>query len=146
MPALHLPAPGICLLEKLASVMERLARLEKSNSELQQKNQELQLKLNELEAQVSSLQREKGGEKQRVFTGIVTSLHDYFGVVDDEVFFQLRPGNKLWRNLSNHQETKTQSHLHQLLWIFYCFIRLSWEGLDMDTMVVGYGRASQGIC
>ncbi|XP_062452967.1 cell cycle and apoptosis regulator protein 2 isoform X2 [Rhea pennata] len=29
------------------------------------------------------------GEKQRVFTGIVTSLHDYFGVVDDEVFFQL---------------------------------------------------------
>ncbi|XP_070808348.1 cell cycle and apoptosis regulator protein 2 [Pituophis catenifer annectens] len=31
----------------------------------------------------------QGGEKQRVFTGIVTSLHDYFGVVDDEVFFQL---------------------------------------------------------
>ncbi|KAG8518217.1 Cell cycle and apoptosis regulator protein 2, partial [Galemys pyrenaicus] len=30
-----------------------------------------------------------GGEKQRVFTGIVTSLHDYFGVVDEEVFFQL---------------------------------------------------------
>ncbi|KAF7242170.1 Cell cycle and apoptosis regulator protein 2 [Varanus komodoensis] len=30
----------------------------------------------------------QGGEKQRVFTGIVTSLHDYFGVVDDEVFFQ----------------------------------------------------------
>ncbi|XP_034617762.1 cell cycle and apoptosis regulator protein 2 isoform X4 [Trachemys scripta elegans] len=29
------------------------------------------------------------GEKQRVFTGIVTSLHDYFGVVDEEVFFQL---------------------------------------------------------
>ncbi|XP_025898055.1 cell cycle and apoptosis regulator protein 2 [Nothoprocta perdicaria] len=29
------------------------------------------------------------GDKQRVFTGIVTSLHDYFGVVDDEVFFQL---------------------------------------------------------
>ncbi|NXA43621.1 CCAR2 protein, partial [Eudromia elegans] len=28
------------------------------------------------------------GDKQRVFTGIVTSLHDYFGVVDDEVFFQ----------------------------------------------------------
>lgn len=32
----------------------------------------------------------QGGEKQRVFTGIVTSLHDYFGVVDEEVFFQLR--------------------------------------------------------
>ncbi|XP_060011607.1 cell cycle and apoptosis regulator protein 2 isoform X2 [Lagenorhynchus albirostris] len=31
----------------------------------------------------------QGGEKQRVFTGIVTSLHDYFGVVDEEVFFQL---------------------------------------------------------
>ncbi|XP_075412633.1 cell cycle and apoptosis regulator protein 2 [Tenrec ecaudatus] len=31
----------------------------------------------------------QGGEKQRVFTGIVTSLHDYFGVVDDEVFFQI---------------------------------------------------------
>ncbi|NWI19431.1 CCAR2 protein, partial [Crypturellus soui] len=28
------------------------------------------------------------GDKQRVFTGIVTGLHDYFGVVDDEVFFQ----------------------------------------------------------
>ncbi|XP_069070151.1 cell cycle and apoptosis regulator protein 2 isoform X2 [Pleurodeles waltl] len=28
-------------------------------------------------------------EKQRVFTGIVTSLHDYFGIVDEEVFFQL---------------------------------------------------------
>ncbi|XP_044519413.1 cell cycle and apoptosis regulator protein 2 isoform X1 [Gracilinanus agilis] len=31
----------------------------------------------------------QSGEKQRVFTGIVTSLHDYFGVVDEEVFFQL---------------------------------------------------------
>lgn len=31
----------------------------------------------------------QGGDKQRVFTGIVTGLHDYFGVVDDEVFFQL---------------------------------------------------------
>uniref|UniRef100_A0A8B9CIQ8 Cell cycle and apoptosis regulator 2 n=1 Tax=Anser brachyrhynchus TaxID=132585 RepID=A0A8B9CIQ8_9AVES len=29
------------------------------------------------------------GEKQRVFIGVVSSLHDYFGVVDEEVFFQL---------------------------------------------------------
>lgn len=28
-------------------------------------------------------------EKHRVFTGIVTKLQDYFGVVDEEVFFQL---------------------------------------------------------
>ncbi|XP_030057893.1 cell cycle and apoptosis regulator protein 2 [Microcaecilia unicolor] len=28
-------------------------------------------------------------EKHRVFTGIVTKLQDYFGVVDDDVFFQL---------------------------------------------------------
>lgn len=34
----------------------------------------------------------QGGEKQRVFTGIVTSLHDYFGVVDEEVFFSAECG------------------------------------------------------
>ncbi|KAL8173930.1 UNVERIFIED_CONTAM: Cell cycle and apoptosis regulator protein 2 [Gekko kuhli] len=38
---------------------------------------------------IQATQHLQGGEKQRVFTGIVTSLHDYFGVVDDEVFFQL---------------------------------------------------------
>uniref|UniRef100_A0A2D4K8N0 S1-like RNA binding domain-containing protein n=2 Tax=Micrurus paraensis TaxID=1970185 RepID=A0A2D4K8N0_9SAUR len=40
----------------------------------------------------------QGGEKQRVFTGIVTSLHDYFGVVDDEVFFQLSEEKDTGRN------------------------------------------------
>ena len=29
-----------------------------------------------------------GGPGQRVFTGTVTKLHDSFGFVDDEVFFQ----------------------------------------------------------
>ena len=31
-----------------------------------------------------------GGAKQRVFTGTVTKLHDNFGFVDDDVFFQTR--------------------------------------------------------
>ncbi|XP_067399782.1 cell cycle and apoptosis regulator protein 2 isoform X2 [Emydura macquarii macquarii] len=38
---------------------------------------------------IQNAQQLQVGEKQRVFTGIVTSLHDYFGVVDEEVFFQL---------------------------------------------------------
>uniref|UniRef100_A0A8C8S882 Cell cycle and apoptosis regulator 2 n=1 Tax=Pelusios castaneus TaxID=367368 RepID=A0A8C8S882_9SAUR len=38
---------------------------------------------------IQNAQHLQTGEKQRVFTGIVTSLHDYFGVVDEEVFFQL---------------------------------------------------------
>ncbi|XP_058864427.1 cell cycle and apoptosis regulator protein 2 [Acipenser ruthenus] len=29
------------------------------------------------------------GHKQRVFTGVVTSMHDYYGLVDEEVLFQL---------------------------------------------------------
>uniref|UniRef100_UPI00398ECBAC cell cycle and apoptosis regulator protein 2-like n=1 Tax=Pristiophorus japonicus TaxID=55135 RepID=UPI00398ECBAC len=28
-------------------------------------------------------------QKQRVFTGVVTSLHDYFGFIDEEVLFHL---------------------------------------------------------
>ena len=31
-----------------------------------------------------------GGAKQRVFTGTVTKLHDNFGFVDEDVFFQTR--------------------------------------------------------
>lgn len=29
-------------------------------------------------------------QKQRVFTGVVNKLHDTFGFVDEDVFFQLR--------------------------------------------------------
>lgn len=38
---------------------------------------------------LQSQQLQNTNEKQRVFTGVVTNLHEYFGVVDEEVFFQL---------------------------------------------------------
>lgn len=41
-----------------------------------------------------SSQQQTQPQKQRVFTGVVTKLHDTFGFVDEDVFFQLR-----WVNL-----------------------------------------------
>ncbi|NXD67978.1 CCAR1 protein, partial [Eolophus roseicapillus] len=37
-----------------------------------------------------SSQQQTQPQKQRVFTGVVTKLHDTFGFVDEDVFFQLR--------------------------------------------------------
>ncbi|TRY60789.1 hypothetical protein DNTS_032221 [Danionella cerebrum] len=37
----------------------------------------------------SSLQQQTQSQKQRVFTGVVSKLHDTFGFVDEDVFFQL---------------------------------------------------------
>lgn len=31
----------------------------------------------------------QGQSKQRVFTGMVTKIHDDFGFIDEEVFFQM---------------------------------------------------------
>lgn len=31
----------------------------------------------------------QGQSKQRVFTGMVTKIHDNFGFIDEEVFFQM---------------------------------------------------------
>ena len=36
------------------------------------------------------LQQQNTSPKQRVFTGTVTKLHDNFGFVDEDVFFQTR--------------------------------------------------------
>lgn len=38
----------------------------------------------------SSHQQQTQPQKQRVFTGVVNKLHDTFGFVDEDVFFQLR--------------------------------------------------------
>lgn len=38
----------------------------------------------------SSQQQQTQPQKQRVFTGVVNKLHDTFGFVDEDVFFQLR--------------------------------------------------------
>lgn len=38
----------------------------------------------------SSHQQQTQPQKQRVFTGVVSKLHDTFGFVDEDVFFQLR--------------------------------------------------------
>lgn len=38
----------------------------------------------------SSHQQQSQPQKQRVFTGVVNKLHDTFGFVDEDVFFQLR--------------------------------------------------------
>jgi len=38
----------------------------------------------------SSHQPQAQPQKQRVFTGVVNKLHDTFGFVDEDVFFQLR--------------------------------------------------------
>lgn len=38
----------------------------------------------------SSHQQQAQPQKQRVFTGVVNKLHDTFGFVDEDVFFQLR--------------------------------------------------------
>ncbi|ELK19257.1 Protein KIAA1967 like protein [Pteropus alecto] len=55
----------------------------------------------------------QGGEKQRVFTGIVTSLHDYFGVVDEEVFFQLSHFLSAALSLFQTSHTLHLSHLNR---------------------------------
>ena len=41
-----------------------------------------------LKAQQPSQGQQATGQKQRVFTGTVTKLHDNFGFIDEDVFFQ----------------------------------------------------------
>uniref|UniRef100_UPI00358FABF8 cell division cycle and apoptosis regulator protein 1 isoform X2 n=1 Tax=Myxine glutinosa TaxID=7769 RepID=UPI00358FABF8 len=48
-----------------------------------------QLQAHQQQQQQVQLQAQPPPQKQRVFTGVVTKLHDNFGFVDEDVFFQL---------------------------------------------------------
>lgn len=74
-----LPQPGIALPTSLASA--NMGTISYPTLKTQQPQQ-----------QQAQLQQ----PKQRVFTGAVTKLHDNFGFVDEEVFFQTRSVGSLF--------------------------------------------------
>ena len=54
--------------------------------------------------------------KQRVFTGTVTKVHDNFGFVDEDVFFQTRWGNWFVQEVLNLCEKYTSFSFCMVIW------------------------------
>ena len=71
--AAMMPQPGIAIPTTLASNQVQTVSYPAPRTQMQQQQQQ-----------------QGAGAKQRVFTGTVTKLHDNFGFVDEDVFFQTR--------------------------------------------------------